>query len=954
MAVGYAVIGVIVRQTTLEPSSLPPLWPGAGLAFAAAVLWGNSGMAGLLVGCIGLALVEASMDDPQVALPLVLLGSVFYGLMTVAQAWAGARLWGRYGRGPGELVESRDIGRMLIFAGPVACLLGSTSNCAIMLAADLIQWSDVPVHWTHFYFSGISGVMLISPIVFAIAGRHRAHWKGRVGIVVAPLLSLGGLLAIMLHLGVAREVDEMTSQTKRTGDDFVGSLDARIADLERLVMSVTVLGDFEEQDGQGSRDRFRAYARRVLGELPELVSLSWHPWSEDGARALSEERSPVVAASAAGDGLSESAGSVAAPVEIVEVDGPNRGGRGLEILFGEENRAGLRQWLEGGGLVVTPPMRHGPEAGAPADIFMLMPTRDPVVSPSSPRDRSKAPNGVVVAGIRAQNLLAEVAVSSSAGSIRVVDTEEGGLVGAVGPGSQTRLSFTERPVEIANRLWRAEIGVLSGGYAGAQSSRPTVALALGTTLASLITLLLLLLSGRNFAGRRRAQQLVRVNQVLEAEVHRRQVAQRALSAEKEHAEYQARHDPLTGLVNRREFERRVKGLLEQSDSGRLHALAFLDLDQFKIVNDTVGHVAGDELLKTLAERLASFVRGNDTIARLGGDEFGVVLVDVPLERAFLVLDRLVQAVKDFRFRWADRVFPVGISAGLVAVEDGGPDLAELLSRADVACYAAKELGGSRVHVYHDGDDHAVRRHGEIHRATKLREALVDGRLRLARQPIIALGAEEETHYEILLRIVDDEGDLCTPGGFIPAAERFGLMPEIDRWVIAGALKLAADWENTATVAINLSGASITEPDLAEHVRRVLQETGFPPSRVCFEITETAAVRNVEAACRFIKELHSAGCRFALDDFGTGLASFGYLRTFEVDFLKIDGSFVRDLDDPVHVVMVQAIASLAAALGIQTIAECAETPEVVERLRGLGIDYAQGWALGHPEPADGSG
>jgi diguanylate cyclase (GGDEF)-like protein/PAS domain S-box-containing protein len=420
-------------------------------------------------------------------------------------------------------------------------------------------------------------------------------------------------------------------------------------------------------------------------------------------------------------------------------------------------------------------------------------------------------------------------------------------------------------------------------------------------------------------------------------------------------EYDASHDPLTGLCNRRELERRLEQALGSARAyGHHHALCYLDLDQFKLVNDSAGHAAGDALLKEIRQLLSGIFRERDTLARLGGDEFGLLLDNCPIDRAMGVAQLVVAAIRDHRFVWQGQTFQVGVSIGLVPITADSESSARLMSDADVACYSAKDLGGNRVHVYqHEGSEPA-QRHGELLRAARLRDALEQDRLRLYVQPVVALAPDRRgpVHHEVLLRLVDEGGQLVLPSRFIPAAERYGVMPAVDRWVVRAALaRLGEDPDALAGgVSLNLSGNSLSDDTLLGFLRAQLEEHGVPPERVCFEVTETAAIRSLDRASAILAEIRALGCKVALDDFGSGLSSFRYLKALPVDYLKIDGSFVEHIDRSERdQAMVAAINQLAQALGIETIAEHASSDAIVGGLRALGVDYGQGFALGRPEP-----
>jgi diguanylate cyclase (GGDEF)-like protein/PAS domain S-box-containing protein len=421
--------------------------------------------------------------------------------------------------------------------------------------------------------------------------------------------------------------------------------------------------------------------------------------------------------------------------------------------------------------------------------------------------------------------------------------------------------------------------------------------------------------------------------------------------------YQASHDALTGLINRREFEHRLSLALSSArELGRHHAMLYLDLDQFKLVNDTSGHAAGDELMRQISMLLQERLREGDTLARLGGDEFGVLLENCPAEPAIRIAEELRQTVTDFHFVWHTRSFAIGVSIGLVNIADGATTLAEVLSAGDAACYMAKEKGRNRVQVYHPKDSELAVRHGEMEWVARIHGALDADRFCLYSQEIVAVNDPERPAqlFELLVRMIGEDGQLVPPMAFIPAAERYSLMPAVDRWVIRTAFATIASMHAQGAVPgtymINLSGASIGADRFLDFIREELTQSGLAGDSVCFEITETAAIANLGKAAHFIAELRAMGCRFSLDDFGAGMSSFGYLKHLPVDFLKIDGSFVTDmLVDPIDSAMVEAINRIGHVMGKRTIAEFVESDLILASLRRIGVDYAQGYGIARPKP-----
>lgn len=422
--------------------------------------------------------------------------------------------------------------------------------------------------------------------------------------------------------------------------------------------------------------------------------------------------------------------------------------------------------------------------------------------------------------------------------------------------------------------------------------------------------------------------------------------------------FQASHDVLTGLINRREFERRLEHtLLSALHGGREHALCYMDLDQFKVINDTCGHAAGDELLRQLTQLLRGKLRERDTLARLGGDEFALLLENCSIHDALEVTETFLAEVQRFRFKWEDRIFAVGMSAGMVAINRDSGAVSSLMSAADAACYVAKDRGRNQIHLYESSDSDLMRHRGEIQWVTRIQHALEEQKFRLSWQEIRRTdGAPgSRRHVELLLRMLNDDGTEIPPMAFIPAAERYSLMPVIDSWVIREAMRVCQNYllsgqTHHCLFAINLSGASLKAPAFRSMLLAHLQETPALGPHLCFEITETAAIGNLVVVNEFIEAMREFGCSFSLDDFGSGLSSFVYLKNLKVDYLKIDGAFVRDIvNNPIDRAMVEAINTIGHQMGLKTVAEFVESEAILALLQQIGVDYVQGNVVHCPEP-----
>jgi diguanylate cyclase (GGDEF)-like protein/PAS domain S-box-containing protein len=417
--------------------------------------------------------------------------------------------------------------------------------------------------------------------------------------------------------------------------------------------------------------------------------------------------------------------------------------------------------------------------------------------------------------------------------------------------------------------------------------------------------------------------------------------------------FQASHDQLTGLINRYEFDRKTQVAIEDATTeGRVHCLAYIDLDQFKIVNDTCGHMAGDVLLKQLANHIKAKVRSSDTLARLGGDEFALLLMGCDLDKAQQIIEGLLQVVREYRFTFDDKVFKIGASVGLTEISPHhNLTLSELLSTVDSACYTAKEEGGNRIHIYRSDDSDIKEHNNQLEWVSRIHLGLEKKQFVLYIQRMASLSEGAELHCELLIRMQAMDGSYYPPGYFLPAAERYHLMPKIDRWVVGEALTIIARKGPSFpyVCAINLSGQTLSEDGFLEYVVEQIKIHKVDTRRICFEITETSVIANLNKARQFMHTLREIGCRFSLDDFGSGLSSFAYLKNLEVDFLKIDGMFVKAIvNNKIDRAMVESINNVGHVMGLHTIAEFAENDDIIHMLREIGVDYAQGYGVAKPE------
>lgn len=426
----------------------------------------------------------------------------------------------------------------------------------------------------------------------------------------------------------------------------------------------------------------------------------------------------------------------------------------------------------------------------------------------------------------------------------------------------------------------------------------------------------------------------------------------ALKCAEQELIFQSTHDLLTGLLNRREFARRLDKLIDLDPLSQSHILLYLDLDEFKIVNATCGHIAGDDLLCQVSSILKSQVRSGDFLARLGGDEFGVLLEGCGVGEGRRIADQIRWSIQDLRFVWEGKSFAIAVSIGMVTVEPHNGDVVSWFRDADAACYAAKDEGRNQVHLFGDDEVDLLHHTGQMRALGMLHDAIAHDRLLLYAQPIIPLieSAQDLPHMEILLRMLDEQGNIILPGKFLPTAERYHQMPLADRWVVTRTFSILKRLciSNNYIFAINLSGQSIGRSDFLHFVIESLDEFDINPQNLCFEITEGAAIHDVEHAMEFMSVLRARDCRFALDDFGVGVSSLAYLRRLPIDYLKIDGSFIKNLsNDPINAAMVRAIQTVARVTGVKTVAESVETASDLRLLKEIGIDLAQGYLIAKP-------
>ncbi len=895
-----------------------PFWPAAGLALGLALGVGIRALPGIALGSLGANLAIWAAGDPSLgqALPVAWhLAAV--GAGAALQAGLGAMLIQRLTHSGATLLTHREIATFLLLGGPLACALNATVAVQALADPSLFGPADPTTRWWTWWLGDVAGVFLVAPATWSLLSRQQEAWSGRVVSLNLGLLASALLLGLLLRATIDGNDRRLSADLGRLADSHAAALDTALAHAEEIADTVAT---FLEGHTQVEASAFSTFVQRPLDHNPAIRAVSWNPMASSLDWAV--------------------------PVAMIEPEAGNEQALGYDIASEPRRRRAIARALQTGQVSATAPIELVQADGDGTGVLLLAPVRAP----------NGQTRGFAVIVVDLQGLLSQaLSADGEQFAARLSDVTDGTAMplGRLRT-AQGEWSGVPEPwrhiVQVGGRSWALEQAVTSAHLSARRAFLSAGTMVVGVVLAGLVSALMLLITGRGNHERRQLRALQR-------QVEERQRAEVALSEARDLAEHQASHDEITGLVNRRRFEQVLDDLAATvHGTQRRHALAFLDLDRFKLVNDTVGHAAGDALLRQVADLLRGHIRAADTLGRIGGDEFGLLLPDCPLDRAVATAERLVHALSAHRFLWDGRPFAIGASIGVVGIAEDSRGTGTLLAQADVACYAAKDAGRGRVHVYEGPDQSARHRHAEILTASVLQDAIDSDRLRLVRQPICSLAEPQRiVRYEILVRMLKPDGTLALPATFIPAAERFGLVGALDRWVVARALDSLARWPEDQRIAINLSGASLADEGLQRFVLSALDQRGFEPGRVGFEVTETAAIRNLAKAVRFIGELRDRGCRFALDDFGSGLASFAYLKNLPVDALKIDGVFTRDLDDPTQQILVRAIHDLAQALGIKTVAEGAETPEIVQRMRALGLELAQGYALGRPDvlPKDSS-
>lgn len=929
VAISYCLVGRLSLLLAVPPGYATAIWPSAGIALAATLIFGSRIWPAIFAGSLAVNL-WISLDDVASGNLRVILAAVMIAAGASLQAVFSAWLIRKFRVWPNALQTGASVMRLLVLGGLVGCMVNASIGPLTLLALGMLKAREFGFNWLNWWVGDSIGVVVLTPLLLIWSGAMGDFWRRRAATISIPSIVALAVVITLFLIASDREQSRIESEFQEAAHNIEGAFTTR---LNAIIGALGGVQSLFASSQNVEANEFRAFTRRALKEHPELLALSFNRFVTHEQRASFERaadptlRLRFTERNAQGELVDAKVRDNYTIVQFIEPLDANRDALGFNAAFGTSRLDAIRRARDTGHASATGRLSLVQADQTEPGLLIFAPIYSSDDLPQSVYQRRQLIEGYAVSVVLVKALLENAIAGLRLDHISLrlhdaSDISKDQLLTSWAVNSDVEpLLSTHHSVRFAGRDWRFSVGADAAYVAQHRAEGLAMVLAIGLLLCGLLGAFNLTLAGNE---RREA--------------------------------VRAAQDALTGLANRSEFERRLRNALSSCTSGGAqHAFAYCDLDRFKLVNDTAGHEAGDELLKVVARILRARLRERDTVARLGGDEFGLLLEHCPIDTASKIAEQICEDVHSLQFQWNDRTFQIGASIGVIALNARTVDLTDVMTRADVACYAAKDLGRNQVYVDRLDNAQVRRRKTELQRVADLRNTLQNDELLLYKQPIWAMDSlqQEPAALELLLRLQGPEGEVLTPAGMISVAERYSIMNDVDRWVIHHGFQQSAKLcASGSAININLSANSLDDESLVDFVHAEIDECGIAPDRVCFEITETAAISNLDSAMRFMKQMKQLGCRFALDDFGAGISSFRYLKTLPVDLLKIDGSLIQGVvTDEAARAMVSAIQHIADAMGIATIAEWVSDKAILAPLRDIGVGYVQGFALGQPVPID---
>lgn len=955
IAASYLGVALLVlKLTAVLPSTAAPIWPSAGIALFAVLCYGNIGVIGVFIGAFLLYVISSAVGSEPA------YNTYLYALLkatgNAAQAWFGAWLVVKFVGFPNILANEITIVKFLLLAGPVGCLVSASWNIALVYQYEHIIAVEVFSNWLTWWIGDSIGVLIVTPLLLVYFFTDEQIWRYRRLSFTLPLLVIFLIFLLIQTQNASDLIEKQKLRFNQTANDVGVVINQRLQTQLDYLASIQV---FFMSSTHVSREDFRTFTQPILQRFPDILALEWIEHVEHGEREAFVER--VTSEGYPGFEVRNQFNdrlSVADPADeylVINYVNPYQESaiaHGYNILSKPEARDAVLRARESGKFIATEPIKLIQETEEQLGYVIYLPVYDYEPGTKATAGNDKQFKGVIASVSRINELLNVPKTLSESENLFFEIYEMN---------NETRQALiyqmrmrqnvmrdsplqVSRKVQFANREWVIDFYPTSPFVEANMDGKTPILLVADLLVALTLVGWLLSITGRHY----RTEQIVTIRtEDLKREIEERSRAEEMLN-------YHATHDMLTELVNRREFEKRLQYLCSADKPRSVsNVLCFMDLDRFKLVNDTCGHIAGDELLRQVALLLQQHIRSTDTLARFGGDEFALILENCSLDKAMQINESILQDVSDYKFRWNGKSLRIGISIGLVMIDKSAQDPNEIIKEADEACYMAKLQGRNRICLYHE-DDKSIKQRGEVAWITRINDAIEQNRFILMAQEIRDVNGGA-VMYELLLRMVDEDGKYISPASFLPVAERYSLIEKIDHWVINYTLQYIASnftASDCPIFCINLSADSIARPEFLQYLTESLCRHRSPCHKLCFEVTETSAIQNLVHANTFISAIKELGCAFALDDFGSGFSSFAYLKNLPVDYLKIDGIFVKDvLEDEIDMAMVKSINDIGRVMGKKTIAEYVESDAIMQEMRRIGVDYVQGYGVAMPVELD---